>query len=747
LRLWPRSLLACAWLGTAQAQAPPAEPGSEAAAPGRGTESPQTRPAQKLERVEISRDRDSEMRRNSSASRIVIGRDEIDRYGDSSIAETLRRLPGVTSGGRPGRGGEPRLRGMGGGYTQILVNGERMPPGFSLESLPPEQVERIEILRAPTAEYGARAVAGTINIVLREAPAQRLNELRLNLAAERGLLQPQLSLTRNDTFDGGAYNGTLTVNRNDRRDDVDNRSLVEDLATGATALDQHETGTGRSRHESLHLNGRLQWRPATGRSLELRPFAVASQSASDSSLDLRQSVGSSPPPYANAGTGADSRYSMLRVNAQAQQQFTEANRLELRGHTGASRWRRDSLRVESDADGAAVRRVDERTRSRDRSWSAIGKVAHRTSTAHSLLGGWEAEAASRSQRRTTLENGVLQAADLGEVFDASTRRLAMYLQDEFNAMPRIALSAGLRWERISTRSDGAETGVRNRSDVWRPLAHVLWRPREDARDQVRLSLTRGYRSPALHELIARPSISLRYPLPGGNIATSADWAGNPALKPEIARGIDLAYEKYLAQGGVFSANLFGRRIADLIRNLTALEQVPWAEVPRWVTRPRNVGGATVLGLELEAKFRLDEFGAAALPLSVNANAILFRSRVDSVPGPDNRIDQQPRATANLGIEYRPRALPLRLGGSVNWTPATTTRRSEEQTYSVSRKRVADAYALWLLDADTRLRLSVGNLLPRDFTTSNAFIAQDERQTSIGSGATHLSAAVRLEMKL
>ncbi len=60
------------------------------------------------------------------------------------------------------------MRGLGRGYTMIMINGEPAPRGFSLDSLAPEQVERIEIMRAPVAEHSARAIAGTINIVLRE---------------------------------------------------------------------------------------------------------------------------------------------------------------------------------------------------------------------------------------------------------------------------------------------------------------------------------------------------------------------------------------------------------------------------------------------------------------------------------------------------------------------------------------------------------------------------------------------------
>ena len=149
---------------------PPASAASAAAPAAASTVTPAA-----SQRVEITggRQSDTEERRRSTAAKIVIGREEIDKFGDATLGEVLRRLPGVTTPGAPGRGGPPRLRGLGGGYTQLLIDGQRIPPGFSLESLTPEQVERIEILRAPTAETGARAIAGTINIITREGFVRR----------------------------------------------------------------------------------------------------------------------------------------------------------------------------------------------------------------------------------------------------------------------------------------------------------------------------------------------------------------------------------------------------------------------------------------------------------------------------------------------------------------------------------------------------------------------------------------------
>jgi hypothetical protein len=49
---------------------------------------------------------DVQERRNSTTAKIIVGREEIDRFGDSTLGDVLKRLPGVTIQG--GRGGAAR---------------------------------------------------------------------------------------------------------------------------------------------------------------------------------------------------------------------------------------------------------------------------------------------------------------------------------------------------------------------------------------------------------------------------------------------------------------------------------------------------------------------------------------------------------------------------------------------------------------------------------------------------------------
>ena len=67
-----------------------------------------------------------------------------------------------------------RLRGLDPGYTQILINGERVPGAgvdrsFFVDRIPAELIERIEVVRSSSANRSGDAVAGAINIVLRDA--------------------------------------------------------------------------------------------------------------------------------------------------------------------------------------------------------------------------------------------------------------------------------------------------------------------------------------------------------------------------------------------------------------------------------------------------------------------------------------------------------------------------------------------------------------------------------------------------
>ena len=736
---------ACAFGADAIAQAPPSGPPAEAAP------SAAAPAAAKLEKVEITGGRadDVQERRNSTAAKIVIGREEIERFGDSTLGDVLKRLPGVTIQGRPGRGGAIRMRGLGSGYTQILLDGERVPPGFDIDSLEPEQIERIEIIRAPTAETGARAIAGTINIVTRGGYARRINDVRLSAGFENGRVQPHASWTRNDSAGPFIYNYSLSAFRISRASDSTTTTTDRRLADDVVTLDQRDVGTLRERRDGLHATGRLQWRgEEAGHSLTLIPLLLYSSGGSHRTGVLEQSVGGAPAPYDHATSDGESDYRLTRLNAQWYRRVDDGARVEARAGVGDWHWSGRTLRLEQTG-GVPMRTLDDSTEIRDRSFSAGAKLIATHGADHSLVAGLETEGNRRNDSHVTLQDGLPLLVDFGDNVSAASTRYAAYAQDEWNVTPNWGVHAGLRWEGIDTRGS-AEAGKpesTNRSSVWTPLLHAVWKPDPKGRDQVRFSLTRSYRSPPLGDLIARPGINPRYAPPGPNTPTQPDKAGNPALKPELASGIDVAVERYLPGSGILSANVFHRQITNFMRTQTTLETVSWAAGPRYVARPQNIGDATTQGLELEAKFRVSDLFAGAPRLDVRANASVFRSRVKAVQGPDNRLDQQPDWTVNLGADYRFGGLPLLVGGNLNGTPGYTTRISDVQTARIGRKVVVDAYALWTFNPAMQVRVSASNLNPLDYLTGSSFDDAGVRETSTTIAPTSLNLSIRLEMKL
>jgi vitamin B12 transporter len=105
---------------------------------------------------------------------IVIDRDTIDRSAATDVPDLLRFHAGLDLGrnGGPGQTTAVFIRGAESNHTLVLVDGVRINPGTiglaALQDIPPEMVERIEVVKGPrSALWGTDAIGGVINIVTR----------------------------------------------------------------------------------------------------------------------------------------------------------------------------------------------------------------------------------------------------------------------------------------------------------------------------------------------------------------------------------------------------------------------------------------------------------------------------------------------------------------------------------------------------------------------------------------------------
>jgi outer membrane receptor for ferrienterochelin and colicins len=710
---------------TAQAQSTPVPASKVEPAP-----KEEAKPVQKVEVKGAAADYDP--RRDDTASKTVLNAEEIRKYGDDNIYDVLKRAPGVTVTGKT-----LRMRGLGAGYTQILVNGDRPPPGFSLDALTPDQIERIEIVRAATAEFSMQAIAGTINIVLRKVVSKPQRDLRMSAYGSGDSKGVSAGGTLGDKKGDLSWflNAYLYGGRNENETWSADRFTVP---SGELLQSRETRYGGDGGYRGAVLFPRLSWKLADGDQLNLSAGLQATRSDWRGGSRNDNLVGTFPAPdYVETLQGTPTRQAMgsLEVNWVAK---LAGGRLDLTLSGERSRNTNDSLN-DLYTEGRAQRLL--------RDWDSVTR-AHRASLrskytrslfdGHSMTAGLEGSVQKSEETRDRQDRVDAQAPTrLLETFAPEIARLAGFVQDEWNVSKQFSLYMGARWEGVQT--DSETTGMadtRSRNHVLSPVGQALYKLAGGR--QLRLALTRTYKAPTVQQLTAR-----RYES-AVNTRFNADSGGNPDLRPELANGIDVSYEHFMPEGATVSASASRRAISDYIRTRLDLD-----ENGRWVYRPLNDGDALVRSLQLEAKLPdkalAKLIGPMAGGLDLRASFSRNWSEVSSVPGPGNRLDAQTPMLATLGADWRKGSLTL--GSSLAWQQGGWVRVSDAQSRRQQSRRDLDGYLLWKLDAHYQLRFSVNNLLGMDNSSDQVYedAAGSSRELSFQRG--YARANLSLEMKL
>jgi outer membrane receptor protein involved in Fe transport len=669
-------------------------------------------------------------RRDDTASKIIVSSDELKRYGDTSIGDALKRVPGVSVGAG---GRDIRMRGLGSGYTQILLNGERVPPGFNIETLAPDSIERIEVIRAASAEFSTQSIAGTINIVLKKAVKTAQREMKFGASRSKESTNPSGNLVLSDK-DG---NFSYSVNLGGGRQDFDRISHTEEALTGlagdqpmARRMEVHDRGHGRS----LELAPRLNWTLGNGDTLTSQSFI--NRNILKSAIERGFEVRAGEAPFYD-GVQVINRYKSLfaRTDLNWVHKFGAGAKLDAK--IGSHRLRSNGQWYESDYHrGDAALQHDVYSGVREWGVSSTGKFSAPMGEDHALAAGWEAGHTGRTEWRNQRDLFVSgERDDKDEGYRTSVRRLAAYAQDEWNISKAWSLYMGLRWEGLHMRSTGAGFApVGNRSSVWSPLAQTLYKL-PNGKDQLRAALTRTYKAPQAWNLSGRRFTSTN------NSQLDTDWIGNPDLKPELATGLDASYEHYWAEAALFSVAAAARRINNFTRRNVFLD-----DTGRWVTTMRNNGRADVRSLDLEMKFPLKAVMDDAPALDVRASVSRNWSRVDSVPGPNNRLDQQVPLSAIVGLDYKSPDGMWSMGGSFNLRKNGLVRMDANQHGWATVSRQLDAYLAWKVDSRTQLRFSAWNLLKQDYRSKTIYDTGLGRLSSESTSYGARNIRAQLEMR-
>ena len=179
--------------------------------------------------------RSIDIKRESVNMTDAISSEDIGKFPDNNIAESLQRITGVAIERNGGEGQFITVRGFGPEFNTVLVNGRTMPtdnPGreFSFDVVPSELVRGVELHKSPLAHMQEGSIGGTVNI--QTARPFDLDDFVIagSIKNEYNTLSegwsPSLSGLISKTNDAGNFGALLSVNYSDRESRVDSLDIL-----------------------------------------------------------------------------------------------------------------------------------------------------------------------------------------------------------------------------------------------------------------------------------------------------------------------------------------------------------------------------------------------------------------------------------------------------------------------------------------------------------------------------------------
>jgi len=569
------------------------------------------------------------------------------RYEPESVGDMLKRVPGVAFNSDVGEYDAPQLRGLPSGFTQVLINGERIPGASAdrsvfVDRIPAELVQRIEIVRSPTARLDSQGIGGTINIILKDS----LSYQGL-VASVGGSYFTGDSLRDIDdkfrgrgsvTYGGQAgdlgflLSGSFTERRTPKNKEtsVFSDGELDEFITERDIRDSDDTAfnwdfdldnqsLGRWQLDGFYINTDRKesqiesvFEPDVD---DLTPFLddrINVDSGLFEALELTDQL-------------EDINQDQWEIDLETQQQL--ASILILSAGISYGEFNEDIETTEIEFNLEDEEREDalETINTNDEELEFNLDFDWSLSNNQSLQFGGLARLRDRSQqnREFELDDGVLEEDTPNSgVFDIDENIFAGYLLHQWtpDAVSGLSMEHGVRVEftDLDTFNPNAEPSSSNQSytDV-NPSAS--YRLDLSPRDRLRLSAARTLRRPGFDQLT--PFIDEEEP--DDDSATR----GNPALENETAWGIDFGYEQLFADGqGIAGVNLFYRKIDDLIELRNTGEVLEDGTESFDVFSFVNVGDGKLYGIEGDFSAPLSFL---SMPnTSLFGNGVLLESEVD-----------------------------------------------------------------------------------------------------------------------
>jgi outer membrane receptor protein involved in Fe transport len=584
------------------------------------------------------------------------------RFEPLTAGDAMKRVPSVAFLSDVLESDGARLRGLDPGYTQILINGERVPGAgvdrsFFIDRIPAELIERVEVVRSASANRSGDAMAGALNIVLRDGYTFDGGYVR---AGALLFSDDRVRETVGGVFSAPVGPGRMVIGANyqGRRNPKQKLSQRFDKPGGALDNIEIQTDTRNGEDYSLNASYDVQMEDST---LKLSGYFVRTDRLEDEDSyeyrggrvgaadfltfnnndnDIQTDNWALQVRYDRDMAGGRTRIKLGYAELTDRQDEFEEEYEYLRD----TRPFPDDDRFTGDLT---------RTRLKDKELS--GELSHKRDIgAAKLEFGVQASRKDRDadisavRNRVTIPNPPAARPALGNYGPLVAVAGGLSTIEEQRIDPfalvsgetgAIAWEAGLRWENTDTTIEDATAPaalrkVDNDYSFLLPSAHLRWNLTAD--DRIKVSVARTVRRPNFDFL----SPALLEAELGDN-----DLLGNPNLKPETAWGVDVGFERRLGARGVAGVNVFYRDVKDLIE-VANTGQVGSEGVGTFVLQPRNTGDGSVWGIEFDLSTSLADFGLE--DTGVYLNYSWLDSDVDDAFG-SRRFNDQAKYVFNVGF--------------------------------------------------------------------------------------------------
>lgn len=122
---------------------------------------------------------------NSDALMNAVSEDKVKDLPDVNAAEAIGRIPGVAVQRESGEGQKIMIRGLEPKFSAVTINGVKVASNSStdksvdLSMISPELLAGIEVYKSPTPDMDAEAVGGSVNLIIKKAPAESRASVKL----------------------------------------------------------------------------------------------------------------------------------------------------------------------------------------------------------------------------------------------------------------------------------------------------------------------------------------------------------------------------------------------------------------------------------------------------------------------------------------------------------------------------------------------------------------------------------------